>query len=79
MIGPFSINYNYKHYGKSFDYAPTVQKVDSTDIMNLSISKITDKGIFRLHITNLTDENYQRPDTYNQEGRRIELSFRHKY
>ena len=46
LIGPLSINYNYKHYGKSFDYAPTVQKVDSTDIMNMSISKITDKGIF---------------------------------
>ena len=32
-----------------------------------------------LNVLNLTDENYQRPDTYNQEGRRIELSFRRKY
>ena len=34
-----SLNYNYKHYGKSFDYASGVTKVDSTDVMNLSISK----------------------------------------
>ena len=38
-MGPININYDYKHYGKSFDYAPTVKKVDSTDIMNISISK----------------------------------------
>ena len=35
----FAINYNYKHYGKSFDFAPSVTKVDSTDIMNLSVLK----------------------------------------
>ena len=29
--------------------------------------------------TNLTDEVYERPDTYNQERRKIGLSFMHKY
>ena len=40
LIGPFFLNYNYKHYGKSFDYAPSVTKVDSTDIMNYLYQKI---------------------------------------
>ena len=56
LFGPFTISYDYKHYGKSFDYAPTIKKVDSTDIMNISIFKITDGGTFSFHIKNLTDE-----------------------
>jgi len=79
LLGPLTINYNYKHYGKSFDYAPTVKKVDSTDIMNMSFSKITDRGVFSLHITNLTDEYYQRPYGYSQNGRLIRFGFKNSF
>ena len=41
-------------------------KVDSTDIMNISLSKDINKMKWFLNITNLTDEVYERPDTYNQ-------------
>ena len=47
--------------------------------MNMSISKITDKGIFSLHITNLTDENYQRPYGYSQNGRMIKFGFNNSF
>ncbi len=79
LIGPFAIYYNYKHYGKSFDYAPTVKKVDSTDIMNLSVSKKTYIGVVSLNITNLLDEQYQRPYGYSQNGRLFNLGFRLNY
>ena len=54
-------------------------KVDSTDIMNISLIKEINKNNFFLNITNVTDEIYERPDTYNQEGRKIGLSFMSKY
>ncbi len=76
IFGPISLNYNYKHYGKSFDYAPSVTKVDSTDIMNMSISKKTNVGVFSFNITNLLDENYQRPYGYSQNGRAVRFGFR---
>ena len=43
--------------------------------MNLNFSKNFNGMVWSINALNLTDENYQRPDTYNQEGRRIELSF----
>ena len=47
--------------------------------MNLSLSKQYYKNTLSLNLFNLTDEVYQRPDTYNQERRRIGLSFKHRY
>ncbi|OUX43800.1 hypothetical protein CBE37_01910 [bacterium TMED277] len=81
VLGPFSLNYDYKHVGKVEDWknGSIRAKVDSSDIMNLNLSKNFFGSIWSVHILNLTDEKYQRPDTYNQEDRRIELSFRHKY
>ena len=79
LFGAFAINYNYKHYGKSFDFAPSVTKVDSTDIMNLSLSKKINIGTLSLNISNLLDEAYQRPHGYSQNGRLINLSFRLGY
>ena len=81
FIGPFIINYDYRHMGKVEDWknGSVRAKVDSSDIMNLSLSKDLMGSKWSLNIYNLTDEIYQRPDTYNQEGRRISLSFRNKY
>ena len=72
LFGPFDLNYNYKHYGKVFDYAPSIiKKVDSTDIMNLSLSKENIFGLWSINITNLLDEKYQRPYGYQQNRRQI--------
>ncbi len=81
FFGPFYLNYDYRHIGQVEDWKNgTIRaKVDSSDIMNLTLSKNLFGSIWSMNVLNLTDENYQRPDTYNQEGRRFELSFRNKY
>ena len=80
IIGPFSLNYDYRHIGKTEDWVGSFRKdTDSTDIMNLNLSKEIFRNRFSVGITNLTDEVYQRPYGYQQEGRRINLSFRSKY
>ena len=81
FIGPVNFSYDYRHIGKVEDWknGSTRSKVDSSDIMNLNISKNFSGNIWSLNVLNLTNENYHRPDTYNQENRRIELSFRRKY
>ncbi len=79
FFGPFDIYYSYKHYGKSFDYAPAVTKVDSTDIMNLSVLKKINIGVISLKISNLLDEQYQRPYGYSQNGRLFNLGFKLNY
>ena len=79
LFGPLSLHYDYKHVGKVEDWknGSVRAKVDSTDIMNISLSKDINKMKWFLNITNLTDEVYERPDTYNQERRKIGLSFMH--
>ena len=81
FLGEFNLNYDYRHVGRVEDWKNgTVRaKVDSSDIMNLTLSKNLFESDWSINILNLTDEQYQKPDTYNQEGRRIRLSFRHKY
>ncbi len=81
LIGPFNLTYDYRHVGKVEDWknGNVRAKVDSSDIMNLVISKEILSNTWSIKVLNLTDEKYQRPDTYNQEGRRIELLFRSKY
>tara|TARA_Y100000590_G_scaffold458314_1_gene612788 strand:- start:620 stop:2488 length:1869 start_codon:yes stop_codon:yes gene_type:complete len=79
FIGPIDLYYNYKHYGKSFDYAPSVQKVDSTDIMNVSFVKNLNFLVVSFNITNLLDENYQRPYGYSQNGRLFNIKMKLSY
>ena len=78
--GLFGININYRHVGKAEDWVGSVRKkVDSTDIINLSLTKELFGMEWTLSSTNLTDEYYQKPYGYNQEGRNFELSLRSKY
>ena len=79
LFGTFNLNIKYKHYGKVFDYAPTITKVDSTDIMNLSLTKKISSNLWSINLTNLLDENYQRPHGYSQEGRKVRLNFKKSY
>ena len=71
--GSVNLNYDYKHYGKSFDYNPGIKKIDSTDIMNIGISRDYNGMILTYGISNLLNENYQRPIGYSQEGRTLRL------
>ena len=79
-VGSYSINYNYRHVGKAEDWVGSVRKdVDSTDIMNLGLSKELFGIEWTFSGTNITDEYYQKPYGYNQVGRKFNLSLRSKY
>ena len=43
--------------------------MDSTDLIDLNISKKLNNGDFFIKVTNVLDESYQRPHGYNHEGR----------
>ena len=80
LTGLFGVNFNYRHVGKAEDWVGSFRKdVDSTDIMNLSFSKELFGLEWAISSTNLTDEYYQKPYGYNQEGRKFNLSLRSKY
>ena len=80
-LGALKIKYDYRHISQVEDWknGNIRAKVDSSDIMNLSLSKKINMADWSINIFNLTDEVYQRPDTYNQERRRISLGFRKSY
>lgn len=77
LINPFSISVDYKHTGKVEDWkeGTYLAKVDSTDIINFSLSKKILNSVWSINVINFTDEHYQKPDTYNQPGRKIYLNF----
>jgi outer membrane cobalamin receptor len=80
FIGSYGLNFNYRHAGKAEDWVGSVRKkIDSTDIMNLSLSKELFGMKWALNGTNITNEYYQKPYGYNQEGRKFSLSLRSKY
>ena len=66
----------YNHYGKHFDTHSVSFKtieMDSTDIVDLKLSKKFNNFNFFFKISNFFDEKYQRPHGYNQEGRLIKI------
>ena len=79
LFGSFNLNYSYKHYGKVFDYAPGIKKVDSSDIMDLSLAKKIFNNLWSVNISNLLNKKYQRPQGYNQDGRQIRIRFKKSY
>ena len=78
-LGDFNLNANYKHYGKHFDTHSSnwsTIEMDSTDIIDLSISKKINNYVLSLNIDNLLNEIYQRPHGYPQNDRQIRFGFR---
>ena len=51
--------------------------MDSTDLVDLNITKKLNKTTLFLKLTNLLDESYQRPHGYNQEGRNIKIGLKY--
>ena len=75
-----NISLNYKHYGKHFDTHSidfNTIEMDSTDIVNLNLTKkVYDTDIF-VKINNLFGENYQRPHGFSQDARIIKFGIRY--
>lgn len=72
FLGETKLSIIYNHYAKHFDTHSTsfgTIEMDSSDLIDLKISKEINKNQYFFKVTNLLDENYQRPHGYNQEGR----------
>ena len=46
----------------------------STDILDMSFTKNLSNYIISLNISNMLNEDYEKPATYNQDGRKIKLT-----
>ena len=81
-IGPFQFNLKYQHYGKHWDTHSTnwsTVLMDSTDILNFSLSKKIGNYNWFLKMSNLLDESYQRPHGYEQEERQFRIGLKRNY
>ena len=80
VLGKLNFNLIYNHYGKHFDTHSSsfsTVEMDSTDIIDLKITKKFNNSDFYIKITNALDETYQRPHGYNQENRIIKFGFKY--
>ena len=76
IFGNLNLNLKYNHYGKHFDTHSTkfsTIEMDSTDLIDLKITKKLNSGNFFIKITNALNETYQRPHGYNHENRIIKF------
>ena len=79
-LGPFNLNLNYKYTGKYIDWDGSKNsRQKSTDIVDISLTKDLFGIIYSLKISNLLNENYEKPATYSQEGRQLRLGFKKNY
>ena len=78
-VGPFNMNLNYKFTGTHLDYDGGTAVAKSTKIVDVIFSKNLLGSIWDLSITNLLNEKYERPLTYNKDGRRIAIGLRKTY
>ncbi len=81
-FGPLKLRAKYQHYGKHWDTHSSNWStilMDSTDIADLSFLKKIKGYDLSLNITNLFDENFQRPHGYTHNGREIKFGFSKKY
>ena len=78
FFGALDLNINYKFTTQHVDVnsAGGRIKMKSTDIVNMSISKNLSGNVFSLNFSNLLNERYERPATYQQDGRQIRFGFR---
>lgn len=78
LFGKYDLNLNYKHYGKHIDtHSSTFSRIemDSTDIVNVGLSKKIKTHKLYFKISNLLKETYLRPHGYKQPGRHISFGF----
>ena len=76
FFGNLKFNLIYNHYGKHFDTHSSnfnTIELDSTDLVDLKISKKLKNSNFFIKISNVLNETYQRPHGYNQENRTIKF------
>ena len=78
-FGKFDFNILYNHFGKYKDtHSSSFNTItmDNINLIDLKISQKRDSDVFYIKLSNLLDENYQKPHGYNQEGRIIRFGFK---
>ena len=71
---------SYKYTGGYTDWdGEKNSKQKSVDLIDLSLSKKIFGNSISFNIKNLLDKNYEKPATYNQDGRRISINFKKTY
>jgi vitamin B12 transporter len=80
FLGNLNFNLSYNHYGKHFDTHSSnfsTIEMDSVDIIDLIITKKLNNNDFYIKVTNVLDENYQKPHGYNQENRVLKFGIKY--
>ena len=70
---------NYTHTGEHIDFDAANVVAKSTDIIDVNFLKNFKGSIWNLNITNLLNENYEKPLTFNTEKRKLRIGFKNKY
>jgi vitamin B12 transporter len=80
VYGPFNLGLNYKYTGHFMDWDGSKNSIQkSTDLVDLSIKKNWLDNIVSINLTNLLNERYEKPATYNQDGRQLKIGLRRTY
>ncbi len=80
LIGEFMMNMNYKYTGKYTDWdGAKNSRQKSVDLIDLSLRKKILGNSISFDVKNLLDKHYEKPATYNQDGRRISINFNTTY
>ena len=80
LFGKLNFNIKYNHYGKHFDTHSSnfsTIEMDSTDLIDIMITKKLSNSDFFIKVTNALNETYQRPHGYNQENRIIKFGIKY--
>ena len=80
FFGDLNFKIKYNHYGKHFDTHSSnfsTIEMDSTDIIDIMVTRKLENSNFFIKITNAFDETYQRPHGYNQEKRAIKFGIKY--
>jgi vitamin B12 transporter len=76
-LGNVNFNLNYKFTGKFIDWDGSKNsKQKSTNILDLSLTKNIYGNILSLKFNNFLNERYEKPATYFQDGRQINIGFK---
>ena len=80
IFGTINLNLNFKHTGKYIDWDGSKNsRQKSTDILDMSFTKNLSNYIISLNISNMLNEDYEKPATYAQDGRRLRIGFKKLY
>ena len=78
--GDVKFNLSHRYIGDHIDWTGSKNEfVKSVDLVEMSIQKNLYGNLFSINFTNLLNERYEKPATYSQDGRAVNISWRKNY